>query len=60
MCGSMEHLLGSFPRENHITWQVMETFTDDPNVYTTYILYKVIRLVDMRGQIYICLAVLSY
>ena len=23
---------GFFSRENHITWQVMETFSDDPNV----------------------------
>ena len=23
---------GFFSRENHITWQVMETFSDEPNV----------------------------
>ena len=51
MCGSMEHLLGSFPGKITFTWQVMETFSDDPNVsglsVQKYKLY--IRVVEMRG-----------
>ena len=31
---------GFFSRENHITWQVMETFSDDPNVALLQLGYK--------------------